>query len=426
MNEQLLQFIWQHALYQSNAVKDTNGHPIIIVHPGYLNKDEGPDFSNARIKMDDIELVGNIEIHINASDWKNHQHQNHKAYQNIILHVVWNLDTTEVFGNFATVDIHPYVPEETLNKYEELIHQPAAIPCINSLPIVPYLHRHNWLDRLLVERWEQKLVDWKNLFQYLGNDWRQLLFVKLAENFGFKTNAAPMRLLAQTIPLSVVEKINNDPIQIHALFLGQAGLLPHASEESYVHKLIEEFHFLRQKFSLQTVPLQWKFLRMRPANFPTIRIAQLASIMSQSNTLFLKLLQTKDLKSIVPLFQIPLPEYWNTHYHFNKTSVASDDKIIGIRSIENIVINTIAPFQFFYGNQMEDDAIISQSLELLENIPAEKNQIIKLWKDAGMDCKNAADSQSLIQLYNQYCTQKKCLSCQIGAYILKPPHISKP
>lgn len=419
MSEYFLQFIWQYSLYQSSGLKDLEGNLITVIHPGYWNKNEGPDFTGAKIKIGTVEWFGNIEIHLRASDWIKHQHHTHKDYQNIILHIVWDNEGKAPMGDFPTLELKNFVPLSTIEKYQIFYQQAETILCKAHLPQVPDIVLKDFYQNLLVERWMEKTKDWKLLFKQLDYDWRSVLYVKLAENFGFKINASPMRQLALSLPLIYLEKVADQPQLLTALFFGQAGLLPETSEEAFVQQLMKDYDYLKHKLDLQAPHLIWKFFRLHPPNFPTVRIAQLATLMQGSFNIFNNFLNAQKLQDIQALFEIKLDDYWDYHFHFGKKSEHQFEKKIGQKSIENIVINTIAPFQFFYGKIMEEELRMEQSFALLSSISPEKNTIIKEWESCGIKPENAFESQALIQLYNNYCKSKKCLECRIGSYILR-------
>lgn len=419
MNERLLQYIWAHSLFKGQDLKDVEGHPIQIIKPGKLNTHEGPDFTDARIRINNIELVGNIELHVMSSDWIAHQHQYHKAYDNIILHVVFIHDTQEYLGNFPTLEIGPHIPSSIIERYQHLIQTTQAIACAPNFHQVPKLTLEHWLSRMMIERWEQKTEQWHTLFQQTTFDWRSTLYIKLAENFGFKVNSSTMYQLAQSIPLSIIEKHQHSKLDIESLLFGQANLIPQNAEDTYTQSLSQQYQFLKHKYGLLPIHSTWKFLRMRPVNFPTIRIAQLASLLTQSFELFAQLLQLRDTKKAYELFDITASSYWDTHFHFHKESKQFQKKALGKSAIENILINTIAPFQYFYGTILGDEQYKEQAMELLSSIPAEKNHIIQTWEEMDIPFTSAQQSQAYLQLFKQYCEPKRCLHCAIGNYIIK-------
>lgn len=420
MTESLLQFIWQHSLLSPADLRSTAGEPLTIIHPGKLNRDAGPDFLEGRVKVGDTTLVGNIELHIKASDWLKHGHQDDLAYHNLILHVVYENDAEGVAGNVPVLVIKDIIPAHVLPKYASLMGAPEQLPCSGQHNLVRDITKEGWLSRLLAERWEQKLTDWNVLLENSAEDWRNLLYWRMAANFGFKTNAAPFMLLARSIPLNVLGRHRDNLQQIEALLFGQAGMLKGSFIDRYPESLQEEYNYLRRKYKLSPIATHlWKFLRMRPANFPTIRIAQFAMLIHKSEHLFSQIIETHAVKDIEPLLDVIASEYWNDHFTFDEAHDTPAPKRLGKTSVQNIIINTIAPIQFLFASRQGVSDLGERSLELLEAVPAERNNIITLWNNNGWEAANAAQSQALIQLYNNYCTHRRCLECTVGLNIIR-------
>lgn len=419
MNESLFQFIWQYSLYNPVGLITTDGESVTVIHPGKINKHAGPDFEEARIKVGTTTLVGNVELHINTSDWKKHNHHQDEAYQNIILHVVYNHD-----GNtpqpFPTVALNKHIPAYVLHQYTNLIQAAQPIPCAGQLPFVKPIVIESWLSRLLAERWEQKLSDWKELMESIAGDWRQLLYWRMAANFGFKVNATPFLMMARSLPINILGRHKDNLPQIEALVFGQAGMLNAQFKDDYPRQLQQEYLFLQQKYSLVPISTHlWRFMRMRPPNFPTIRIAQFAALIHQSLHLFSQIVEAATTAEIHPFLEVNASNYWDTHYRFDEEAKESSIKYLGETSIQNIIINTVAPIQFLYGNHHGNMTKQDAAIQLLNAVKPEQNNIIKLWTSIGMKANNAAQTQSLLQLYNHYCSAKKCLDCPIGLGIIK-------
>lgn len=420
ISEDLLQFIWQYSLYNPAHLKTTNGESLTVQHPGRLNKNAGPDFDEAKIKIGNTLLVGNVELHLKASDWKKHQHQNNKAYQNIILHVVYEDDQFEISPSISTVSLKEHIPVYVLERYTSLIQAIQTIPCASQLQQVATIVKESWLNRMLAERWEEKLEDWKDELDNSHGDWSSLFYWRLAANFGFKINATPFQLVAKSIPLQILAKHKANLLQIEALIFGQAGFLQGALSDAYTLKLQQEYSYLKSKYSLQTIDVHlWKFLRLRPANFPTIRLAQFAALIHQSVSLFSQIITTTSLQEVRKLLQVSASSYWEQHYRLEDAPHKTKKKMLGESSIDNIIINTIAPLRFLFANNQGQLTQQEAALQLLTELPAEHNHIISNWSSNGWQAHHAADTQALIQLYNQYCSQKKCLKCSIGLSILK-------
>lgn len=420
MNEKLLQFLWQHSLYNTVGLHTTSGDELVVIHPGRLNHDSGPDFSEARVKVGQTTLVGNVEIHVRSSDWVKHGHDDDPAYKNLVLHVVYENDIDHAPANTPVLVLSSAITESVIAKYSDLIHTDQQLPCAGRHHVVKSITKEGWLSRLLAERWEQKLGDWNMLLNNSADDWRNLLYWRLAANFGFKTNATPFLLLAQSLPINIPTRHKDDLMQLEALFFGQAGLLDEDFVDDYPRQLQREYDYLRKKYSLKPVnKALWKFMRMRPANFPTIRIAQFAALVQRSVHLFSQIIETHSVKEIVPLLDVKASEYWDTHFRFDSVAEHGTPKALGRTSIENIIINTIAPIQFLYASRQDTEALRERALQLLEEVPAEGNKIIRIWQENGWDVVNAAQSQALLQLYNNYCSSKRCLECTIGHNILR-------
>lgn len=420
ITENLLQLIWQYSLYNPAGLNTEAGEPITVIAPGMLNKNAGPDFLEARVKVGDTLLVGNVELHINSSDWLKHGHEDNPAYQRLILHVVYNDDLPQVVKNVPVLQLKQHIPNHILVQYSSLLQAPSAIPCRSQLAQVKDIIKESWLSRLLAERWEQKLAEWEDLLERSKGDWHNLMYWRTAANFGFKVNAEPFLMMAQSLPLNILARHHENPLQIEALIFGQAGFLEDELIDEYPRQLQMEYQFLKKKYQLTPISQHfWKFLRMRPANFPTIRLAQFAALVHQSVHLFSKVVEIATGKELHPFFDVQASEYWDNHFRFDELSIESSPKHLGKSSIDNIIINTIAPIQFLYAEQQGINGLKEQALQLLDTIPAEKNNIISLWNDTGWKAQNASRSQALIQLYNRYCSAKRCLECPIGLSIIR-------
>lgn len=420
MQEMLLQFIWQYSLYNSSALRTTAGEEVTVLYPGRLNRDAGPDFLEARVKVGRTTLVGNLEIHIQSSDWRKHGHTRDPAYQNIILHVVYKNDQPEPDGSFPVLELGPHIPAYVVDQYTHLIQTTQPIACARQIGSVKALTKENWLSRLLAERWEAKLKDWKELLDESAGDWRNLLYWRMAANFGFKVNAAPFLLLAKSLPLNILARHKESLLQTEALLFGQAGMLEGAFQDEHPLRLQQEYQYLRKKYGL--VPVQghlWRFMRMRPANFPSVRIAQFAALIHHSVHLFSRTISSGTIEEVRGLLTVKAGEYWNDRYRFDEPQKRSYPKILGPDSIDNIIINTLAPIQFLYawhqGNVKEQE----RALQLIAAVDPENNSYTRLWEEQGWKPGNAADSQALLQLFHHYCAPKKCLDCAIGLSIIR-------
>ncbi|MCF8450149.1 MAG: DUF2851 family protein [Taibaiella sp.] len=420
MNEALLQFIWQHSLYNPAGLQTVAGEPVIIIYSGRINRDAGPDFLEAKVKVGQTILVGNVELHNRSSDWLRHGHQNDTAYQNLILHAVFENDVAEVAANTPTIVLKNHISEKIMETYARLIKTTNKLPCAGQHTFVKDITKESWLSRLLAERWEQKLSDWNVLLENSAEDWRNLLYWRMAANFGFKTNAAPFLMLAQSLQLNIPTRHKDNLLQLEALFFGQAGMLNGDFIDDYPRELQREYEYLKKKYKLRQIPEGlWKFLRMRPVNFPSVRIAQFAALVHKSLHLFSQIIETHSVKEITPLLEVKASSYWDTHFRFDVLQEQKSPKTLGKSSIENIIINTIAPIQFLYAARQDTSILQELALLLLENVPAEENVITRLWEENNWPAANAAQSQALLQLYNNYCSKKRCLECTIGLNIIR-------
>jgi hypothetical protein len=423
LKEDFLSFIWQFRLFTSRAMLATSGEKLEILDPGFLNNHAGPDFFNAKIKIGDTVWIGNIEMHIRSSDWTAHGHSVNTAYDNVVLHVVYedDLPVRRTDGSaIQTLVVKDNFPMHLLDRYQALVSGMAVFPCANQINTIDPIILHNCFSRVLLERYEAKYHDVSLILKHSKGNWEAVFYYLLARSFGFKTNSIPFELLARSIDHQYFAKYKDNPIQIEALIFGQAGFLSANFEESYPAQLKSEYEFLRKKFSLQALdPSIWKFLRMRPASFPTVRLAQFAALMIKSQHLFSLILEAGSLKSIKSHFEhLPVHSYWTNHYHFGKASLPSATQL-GRLSIENIIINTVCMLLFSYGKTMDQPAYIDQSFRILEQLQGEKNSITGHYKDSGIKIENAFVSQAILELNKSYCSKKKCLNCSIGVKILK-------
>lgn len=421
--EDFFHFIWQYRLYGAQKLYTTTREEIEVLQPGNLNKNAGPDFSNAKLIINKTTWAGNVEIHIKASDWILHQHQNDNAYDNVILHVVYDADQ-QIYRKdgtlIPTLVLKGLFARELMNKYESLVSSLNNFPCEKQIGEVDEFIINHFLSRVLVERLADKSTEVYEKVKELKGDWDETFYHFMAKNFGFKVNAIPMEMLAQSLPQQLFAKHKDNSLQIEALIFGQAGFLNQKFEDKYPQELKREYQFLQKKYNLKPIDVSlWKFMRMRPQNFPTLRLAQFAALIVNSNHLFSKILHLKEYKNSVQLFEdLPVNPFWKKHYHFNKKT-ENVRLQLGKSSIDNILINTLSLFLFAYGKAMDQHNFETRALYLLENLPSENNAILQHFKNAGVNIKTAFNSQALLQLKKKYCNEKKCLNCAIGIKILK-------
>jgi hypothetical protein len=421
MKEDFLYYLWRLKRFDLNDLKTTSGEEITIQNSGELNSDSGPDFLNAKIKIGDTLWAGNVEMHLKSSDWLAHQHQNDPAYDNVIMHVVLDEDqpiTRKNGEHIPCLELQKRIPPKISKTYKKLLQNGHWIPCQQLIHKVPEITRNIWLDRLMVERLESKITEIENSLTLNQNNWEETFYQFLARNFGIKINAEPFEQLAKSISLLTLNKHKSSLLQIEALLFGQAGLLEIDFKDAYPLKLQKEYWFLKRKYRLKAIKgSSWKSMRLRPANFPTIRIAQFATLIYQSVHLFSKMLIAKNVKEIENMFDIKISNYWQTHYVFDKPSIKRN-KSFGKNAIHLLIINTVAPFLFLYGKKKGEDRFKEKALQLLEELKPEKNSITEKWKGLGIDPVSAYQSQALLHLKNNYCNNQNCMNCAIGNVVL--------
>ncbi len=420
MTEDFLYFIWQYKTYQGELLT-TEGKEITIVNPGILNLDSGPDFSAAKLIIGNTEWNGSIEMHVKSSDWKKHNHNSNAAYDSVILHVVYQHDmeiTTKGGNKLEVLELKGKFKISPYSKYKDLQAGLSWIPCASQIKTIDKFKLHSWFDRLLIERLERKTEQIEQSLANTNNNWEQSFYIALARNFGFNTNADPFEQLAKSTPLDLLAKYKDDIFQIEAILCGQSSLINPIISDEYSTKLNNEYLFLKKKHELESVySYQWKFMRMRPVNFPTIRIAQFASLVHNSSHLFSKIIKTEKLADLRNHFDINVSEYWQNHYVFGKNAKNSK-KNFGSTSFDLILINTIIPFLFVYANHHGNEELKNRALNYLHQTKSETNSIIKRFAQDGVKAENAAHSQALIQLKNNYCSYTKCLQCRIGIELI--------
>lgn len=422
MTEDFLHYLWKFQLFTTPQLRTVDGEPLTVVKPGTHNTNAGPDFLHAHLKLGDREWVGNVEIHINASDWWKHKHHEDENYDNVILHVVLTNDQPVYLrqeGDLPTLLISGYIFMDAYHRYQKFLKNKTWIPCEPNIGQIESFYLSSWLDRLVVERLERK-TDY--IFEKLEKnkfDWSETLYQILARNFGFKVNAHAFERLAESLPLNYLVKHKSSLFQIEALLFGQSGLLPEEPEDYYINDLVNEYAFLSGKFSLKPISsANWKLLRLMPSNFPYVRIAQFAKLIFDSSSLFSKILEVSTPAEVFELLDVKASQYWDSHFTFAKKS-KEQEKHLGLSSKENIVINTIVPFLFVYGRYKKEEEYVNRAFELLQACKSENNKIIRNWKRLGIDAQTAYESQALIELKNEYCSDKKCLNCNIGVQLLK-------
>ncbi|MFL5788569.1 MAG: DUF2851 family protein, partial [Flavisolibacter sp.] len=417
MTEKLFQFIWQFQYFNKTHLKTVTGEKVEILSAGLLNTNQGPDFINARIKIDDTILAGYVELHIKTSQWYEHGHHNDINYKNVVLHVVFEHNAISP-GSIPVLELKSRISMILLDRYSNLMNGSSFIPCINSISKVNDIVWMSWKDRLIAERLTRKS---EPVFQFLEQNkyhWEETFWWVLARNFGIKVNSEAFESIARSIPLNILAKHKSQIHQLEALLLGQANFLHDDLKDEYGKLLFREYIFLKKKYDLKPVTIPVLFLRMRPGNFPTIRLAQLAALLLNSTHLFSKILEFDTVEEIKTLFDITANDYWHYHYKLDEPSDFKK-KIIGKEMINNIIINTIVPVLFAYGIHHKEEKYKEKAIEWLQYMEKEINIISKGFQAAAIPIGSAFDSQSLIELKTQYCDKKNCLKCAVGNNILK-------
>jgi hypothetical protein len=424
MKEEFLHYLWKYNLYDPQELVDNEGNRIKVLNPGEYNRDSGPDFFNTRLKIAGIEWAGNVEIHIRASDFDNHRHNFDPAFDNVILHVVadndrrvFNSKGDEVLTTGLVFDPQLY------EKYINLVNNPFVIACQTGIgELDPLLVRH-WLSSLVIERLQEKSEQIINIWSGTDNDWEEAFYRVLSRYFGFRVNTEPFEMLAAALPFKLIRKHSDNLFQIETLLFGTSGMLDEglfreAVNDDYYLDLIKEYKVLSAKYSLRPVHgWIWKFARLRPANFPTLRISQLAAMLSVTGGLFSRTLEARDINSLRNLFEVTASGYWDDHFVFGKKS-RSYPKNVGFQATDILLINAVIPVIFVYGKTRDSREICERAISFLEEISPEENSIIDEWRRVGLEADSAFISQALIQLRNSYCKRRRCLDCRIGAKLI--------
>jgi len=429
--EDLVRYVWKHRLFPLTPLLTTDGQEVEVIHPGMENRSDGPDFFNAKVKIAGTLWVGNVEIHGKASDWLLHGHDTNKRYDLVVLHVAGMVDREIVRTDGTPIpQLELKVPEHIINNYAELRKTDHYPPCYRVIPELGNIVIHSFLSSLLYERLDMRSTQIAQRYEAHDKNWDDALFSTIARNFGFGTNGDAFDEWARRMPFRAVDKHADNLQQIEALFFGQAGLLEEDSvptyykealaSDGYFQTLRREYAFLAHKFDLRPMDYTtWRLLGMRPANFPHVRLAQLAMLYHERRISVSKLLAATDKSSLTELLRVGTSSYWDTHYTFASTPSAPTKKRVTDNAVTLLLINSVAPFYYSYGRRKDSEQHCEQAVALLEQLKAENNYIIRGWIDCGLIVKHAADSQALIQLKKQYCDRRDCLRCRIGYEYLK-------
>lgn len=441
MKEEFLHFVWQYQYFSAKNLTTTQGKNIIILEKGTYNNDAGADFSDANIQIGEEKWRGDVEIHLKSSDWHKHGHSANKAYNKVILHVVWEDDSPILYednSKIPTLTLKERVSDDILEKYKQFFQNNESIACAKLLADVPRLTIFSMLDRSAIQRLENKAIIAKEILKNNDTNWEETCFQMLAKNFGFSTNSEAFLKLAKQTPFKYFHKQSDSLFQMEALIFGQASFLDEIIENKnndkkniesidneddtdvdYQQNLANEYAFLKKKYNLVGLDKnEWKFSQMRPANFPTVRLAQFVAFIQQTPLLFSFFTDTETVKDFLKKFHINVSDYWENHYHFGKKS-AKKTASFGKSSTENIIINTIVPMLVLISKELKSPNLMERAIFLMEKIKPEDNNIIRLWADLGIKAQHALDSQALLEQYKSFCQPKKCLLCEIGNKILR-------
>jgi hypothetical protein len=424
MKEEFLHYLWKYHLYYADKLKDNDGNPIEVISAGEYNRDSGPDFFNARIRINGTEWAGNVEIHIKASHFEAHGHHRDHAYDNVILHIVSEDDKRvrnargeEVLT--STIDFDGSLYE----KYTSLVNNPFAIACQEEISQVDSFYIRHWLQALIVERVMAKSGMIDRILADTGNDWEEAFYRIITRYFGFRVNTGPFEMLSAALPFRIIRKHIDNRFQVEALLFGMAGMLEeglfrNAINDDYYRDLIKEFRILSAKYSIQPIHgWLWKFSRLRPVNFPTVRISQLSSMLTVTGGLFSRVIEVKDIRELKKVFEVTASAYWDDHFVFGKKS-RKVVKSTGETASDILLINSVIPMIFYYGQKRDASEFCERALMFFEDIHPEKNSIIDEWHTAGIVASSALESQALIQLRNEYCRKRRCLGCRIGSRLI--------
>lgn len=416
MEEEFLAYLWRYRLI-NQPFFTIKGQNIEVLHPGERNVDAGPDFFNARIRIGETIWAGNVEIHVNSSDWYKHGHQEDESYRNTILHVVYQDDiegSIREIPGIPVFEIKNHFSESIYLQYRNFMSNKLWIPCAGQLRDVDRFTTTSWLENLTIERLENKSSRLGQALERNINNWEQTFYEFIARSFGARVNADAFERLARSLPLNVLAREKKDIFHLETLLFGQAGMLDDEATDDYHLRLKAEFRMLRKKYQLKPLPQgSFKYLRLRPPNFPTLRIAQFAVLIYRSTALFSRVMESQSAEELFAMFRVECLDYWENHYRFGKVSTPCTKKL-GEESVNLILVNTVLPFMFVYGKERGSTSLCDRALSILDRLPPEENSIIKKWRTIGISASNALESQALLELKDRYCNHKLCLECRIG------------
>ena len=422
MTESFLHYVWKNKIFQFLDLKTTDNEDIKIIHPGFPHQDAGPDFKQAIVRIGGITWAGDVEIHVNSSDWLKHRHQFDPKYQSVALHVVYNFDCIikrSEYEHISTLELKNYIPDKVIEEYQKLSLSDNILPCRLEVKNFSALQFSSFLSGIAMDRMLGKQNCIFEIVRNCSEDWNESFFRLLAVNFGFKTNAPAFELLGRSLPYKILCKHSNSRLQIYSMIFGQAGMLEDELDDPYFIQLQNEYQYLRYKYKLSSIHKKsWNYLRLRPQNFPCIRLAQFSEIIYNTSDFLYKYLFTGDFESLIEVFKKEPHVYWKTHYHFGKIT-AEHNVSLGKKTENLIFINTLIPLLFAFGTFRGDERIQEKAILLLENIDFEENRTTVFYKEAGFPADNALFSQAILELHQRYCLAKKCLDCALGSFIIR-------
>ena len=416
MKEEFLYYVWENRLIDKD-LQTIEGEQVDILETGYRNTNSGPDFLEAKIQIGDKLWAGHVEIHVKSSDWNRHHHQNDKAYKNVILHVVYENDV--VVDGIPTLELRGRFDAALFTNYQRFVGSKTWIPCSNSIAKVPVFTRLSWLDRMAVERLEEKSKNVNRTMNANQFDWEDTLYKLLMRYLGLKVNNEAFDTLSNLLPFKTLLKHADNILQVEAMLFGCAGLLDGKCSEEYPQQLQREFAAMKAKFNLVAMPAErWKFMRMRPSNFPTIRLAQMAQLIHRNGCLFSKVKEATTTAEVKELFDVVASEYWDTHYRFGFPT-ETKPKHLGETTSDILIVNAVAPLLFCFGKLHKEELYCDRSMQFLEETAAERNSIIRHFAQSGIEAENAMQTQAMLHLFNIYCKRKRCLECRLGHVLLR-------
>lgn len=420
MNERLLQFIWQFQYYNFSHLTTIDDQPVQVLYAGQWNRNQGPDFLNARVKIGGTLWAGHVELHLHTADWHRHGHDSDQRYQNVVLHVVWEVGSEKerMLNDFHTIELKDRISNLLLNHYSRLMGQQPFVSCGGQAGQLPDVSWVMWKERLAVERLEQRTEYIEALLVQSSFHWEEVMWWLMARSFGGSVNGAAFEAIARTLPLAMLRRNRHQLVRIEALLLGQAGLLNEVGDEDYGHLLQEEYVYLQHKYQLKAVGESVHFMRMRPGNFPTVRLAQLAVLLERSMHLFGLVKEAETLEEVREHLAVTACGYWVNHYRFGAEGVRRP-KRVGGQMLGLLCINAVIPMVFAYGHLLGEERMKEKALDWLAEMPPEDNAVIRGWQGVGVKADNAFDTQALLGLKKYYCDEKRCLDCSIGNALLK-------